>query len=446
MTEIVGILAWGLLPLLLFTVSLLCFSLTEFSRSTLEEISDERGNLDRFRDIMRDRERARLTSMVVWLALLLITCGVSVTSPAFAYFLPPAELSVATLTPWMIRTLGVAIGIFLLLIGGPWTISHVCGERVLFRLWPLVEMLSILCLPVWTMFNSLDRLVHRVSGVPEPSSAESTMQLTEELRSVVDEGHRSGILQKNASRMIHRVVDLQSEDVSAIMTPRTDMVTIPASTLLAAALPQMVEQGYSRIPVVGRTVDDVVGILYARDLLAASVSLQSELNTRTVDSISREVFFVPESQGIENLLEKMQQQKVHMAIVVDEYSGVSGLVTLEDIIEEIVGDISDEYDEEQQSLITKTGDGTAVVDARFHIDDLNREMGLELPEDEDFDTVGGFLMSVRGLIPVQGEIIESHGAEFHVLEGDERRLKRLQIVVKADADATTEGDTPDGAG
>lgn len=205
------------------------------------------------------------------------------------------------------------------------------------------------------------------------------------------------------------------------------MVTIPADTSLRAALPLMVEQGYSRVPVVGRTVDDVVGILYARDLLAASVALHSEMETRTVDSIAREVLYVPESQGIETLLEKMQQQKVHMAIVVDEYSGVSGLVTLEDIVEEIVGDIEDEYDEEEKLMIASENDGTTLVDARFHIDDLNRELNLDLPEDEDFDTVGGFLMSVQGHIPAQGDIIETHGLAFEILEADERQIKRIRV-------------------
>ena len=135
------------------------------------------------------------------------------------------------------------------------------------------------------------------------------------------------------------------------------------------------------------------------------MSLQplDDIKNKTVEGIAREVLYVPESQGIETLLEKMQQQKVHMAIVVDEYSGVSGLVTLEDIIEEIVGDISDEYDEEEQPLISTDEDGSATVDGRFHIDDLNRALGVELPDDEDFDTVGGFLMSVKGHIPVPGE-------------------------------------------
>ena len=134
----------------------------------------------------------------------------------------------------------------------------------------------------------------------------------------------------------------------------------------------------------------------------------------------------------------MKQQKVHMAIVVDEYSGVSGLVTLEDIIEEIVGDISDEYDDEQQAMMTTGSSGVTLADARLHIDDLNRELGLELPEDEDFDTVGGFMMSVLGHIPVQGEVIETHGVRFRIVQADERRVHQVEITVTGETGVNAE--------
>lgn len=427
MTGWLIIAGWALLTILLLVLPLLCFSLRDFSRSTLEEVCEQRGNMTRFGQILKDYERALLICELLLVMLMVCTCLVFASSPAFDLFRIPRQPDLSAGLMWMARIAAAILLLSFVLVAIPWTISRVQGEVFLFRLWPVLELLGFVLSPVWAVVMRLDRIVHRVFGLPEPDSTEATSLLTDELRAVVDEGRREGILQSNASRMIHRVVDLQSEDVAAIMTPRTDMVTIPSDTVLRAALPLMVDQGYSRVPVVGRSVDDVVGILYARDLLAASVSLQSEMDTRSVDSIAREVLYVPESQGIETLLEKMQQQKVHMAIVVDEYSGVSGLVTLEDIIEEIVGDIEDEYDEEEESMIASDGDGGTLVDARFHIDDLNHELNLNLPEDEDFDTIGGFLMSVEGHIPAQGDVIETHGLVFEVLEAGERQLKRIRI-------------------
>ncbi len=427
MTQFMVAAAWLIPPTVLAVLSLVCFSLRDFSRSKLKEICEERGNEDRFGRILHHYERVLLICELVFVFLVIAAAMVFEVSPAFLLFKFPEQATLGLLVPWCIRIIGAVLLVTLVLIAAPWTLARVAGEAVLFQLWPALEFFSALFSPVWTMLIRLDRIMHRVFGLPEPDSSEANHLLEDELRAVVDEGRREGILQSNASRMIHRVVDLQSEDVAAIMTPRTDMVTISSDTMRSEALSYMVEQGYSRIPVIGKTIDDVVGILYARDLLAVSLQPLDDIKNKTVEGIAREVLYVPESQGIETLLEKMQQQKVHMAIVVDEYSGVSGLVTLEDIIEEIVGDISDEYDEEEQPLISTDEDGSATVDGRFHIDDLNRALGVELPDDEDFDTVGGFLMSVKGHIPVPGEEIESHGLLFRVIEADERQLKLIRV-------------------
>ena len=428
MTQLLVTAGWLVPPVVLAVLSLICFSLRDFSRSKLEEICEDQNNADRFGRILHNYERVLLICELGFMMILIATALAFEMSPAFHLFQIPQPATAAVIVPWLIRLTGAVLLITVTLLAVPWTLARVSGEVVLYRLWPCLEMMTMPLSFVWTAMIKLDRVMHRIFGLPEPDSSEANHLLEDELRAVVDEGRREGILQSNASRMIHRVVDLQSEDVAAIMTPRTDMVTIPADTVLSAALKFMVDQGYSRIPVIGKTIDDVLGILYARDLLAASLGPPTELDSKTVDGVAREVLYVPESQGIETLLEKMQQQKVHMAIVVDEYSGVSGLVTLEDIIEEIVGDIADEYDEEEQPLISREEDGSTTVDGRFHIDDLNRELSVELPEDEDFDTVGGFLMSVKGHIPVAGEIIESHGLAFRIVEADERQLKLVHIT------------------
>jgi len=205
------------------------------------------------------------------------------------------------------------------------------------------------------------------------------------------------------------------------------MITIDADLSLTKAYHEMVDSGCSRVPVIRDGIDDIVGILYARDLLAYAIEDQDSLNARTVADIARDVLYAPESQGIGDLLESMRVKKVHMAIVVDEYSGVSGLVTLEDIIEEIVGGISDEYDVKDESLWKHHVDGRTEVDARYHLDDLNEEFGYEFPEDEEFDTIGGFFVSCFGRIPVVGEEHFWKKLKLKVLEADERRLIKVRI-------------------
>ncbi|MCA9086531.1 MAG: CBS domain-containing protein, partial [Planctomycetaceae bacterium] len=193
-------------------------------------------------------------------------------------------------------------------------------------------------------------------------------------------------------------------------------------------------------------IDDIVGILYARDLLAVAAGRESENgHVRMVSDIARDVLYAPESQGIGDLLESMRQKKVHMAIIVDEYSGVSGLVTLEDILEEIVGDIADEYDHEETSLWKDHREGMTEVDARYHLDDLNEEFGYEFPEDEEFDTIGGFVLSCFGRIPVPGEHHDWRNLRLIVTDADERRLIRVRIegeAARTNGVATEAAETP----
>ncbi len=410
-------------------LALLCFSLRDFSRSRLEEICKQHDRLDRFGQILRNSERALLL-LELLLLLVVIACAWSAArSRAFASFGVPQSTDWLLIAEWLIRLAGMSLLVSMLYIVMPWTVSRVRGESLLYHLWPPVSLLCRITAPVWAAATRLDRLIHRVFDVPEPDSAPASL-LADELLSVVDESQREGVIQSQASAMIHRVMDLYNEDIAAIMTPRTDIVAVDASTTIRDAVPIIVEHGYSRVPVIGDNVDDVVGILYARDLLAYALNQDADTTSRTVDTIVRDAFYAPESQGIDDLLEAMRQKKVHMAIVVDEYSGVSGLVTLEDILEEIVGEISDEYDEEEQPLVKRHKDGHTEVDARCPIDDLNEEFDLTLPEDEEFDTVGGFLMSCFGRIPETGESHHWQNLKLTVLEADERRVLRIRIDVE----------------
>ncbi|GAB5442132.1 MAG: hypothetical protein Fues2KO_24810 [Fuerstiella sp.] len=423
----------------------LCFSLRDFSRSRLEQICKERRKVRRFGDILQSHERNLLVLEMLLLLLLIAMTWFATQNTYFDIFRYPINPDVWATVAWAGRLLSGSAALLLLLVVLPWTISRVRGEILLYRTWPLVRWMGRLTIPVWKFACHLDRIVHRVFAEPEPDSDEVTSLLTDELLTVVDESRREGVIHSNASTMIHRVVDLQKEDVAAIMTPRTDMVTIDANLTVAQALLEMLQNGFSRVPVIRDGVDDIVGILYARDLLAhASAEGTETAQSLKVHEIARDVLYAPESQGIGDLLEAMRQQKVHMAIVVDEYSGVSGLVTLEDILEEIVGDISDEYDAEDENLLKEHAEGRTEVDARYHLDDLNEEFGFAFPEDEEFDTIGGFVLSCFGRIPSPGETHFWNEMKLTVVEADERQIKRVRI--EGDAPAAAGGNRTSAAG
>jgi magnesium and cobalt exporter, CNNM family len=417
-----------LLPVALFVVQLFAYSLRDFSRSALDELCQRRGKPERFSSIMHHHERAMLLCDGFCLTIVIATAVVFSQSTVFGAFRFPQQPGAGSVSLWSVRWILLFVASAGLFVGLPWAVSRVRGERLLAAGWPLLAVLVSAFRPFWRVTFLVDRAMHRIAGLPDPDSAEATTILEDELRTVVDEGRREGVIHSNASRMIHRVVDLQDEDVASIMTPRTDMVTIPAATPLNQALEMVVEHSYSRIPITGQSIDDIVGVLYARDLLAQLKNSDDVIAKTTVGEVAREVVFVPESQRIGLLLENMQQKKVHMAIVVDEYSGVAGLVSLEDVLEEIVGEIADEHDDEEHPLLTVSDDGSILVDGRIHIDDLNRDHGFQFPEDEEYDTIGGFMMSEMARIPSVGEFIHWNGTTLEVTDADERQLKQLHLI------------------
>ena len=225
--------------------------------------------------------------------------------------------------------------------------------------------------------------------------------------------------------MIRGVFTLSETTVKEIMVPRIDVAFVALDMDPKEAVEKVGESGHSRLPVYEETIDNVVGMLYAKDLLeyyisGAPLELQKAI---------RKPFFVPDSKRLDSLLREMRRRRVHIAVAVDEYGGVSGIVCLEDILEEIVGDIQDEFDNEREDII-EIGDHVFLCDARVDIEDLNDELGLELP-DADFDTLGGFVFDLFGKIPVKYEKVEYGATGFVVQEMDGHKIKTVKIVAGA---------------
>jgi putative hemolysin len=287
---------------------------------------------------------------------------------------------------------------------------------------PAIRATTWLCFPLIQAVSFIDEAVRRLSGANLRDQEEYEAEL---LRSI-EETQREGGLDEDAASMLENVVEFTSTDVAEIMTPRTDIEGIEMSSDLAAIRSFIAEVGHSRIPVYKQNLDHVIGILYVKDLIPF---LGQDTNNFVLEPLLRQPIIVPETKPVRELLADFQKSEVHMAIVIDEYGGTEGLVTIEDVLEEIVGEIRDEHDpagEEEPALIA-LDETHAEVDGRYHIDDLNERLGLRIPEDDDFDTVGGFVLAQLGHVPSEGEMFESHDARFTALATAPTHVRRVAI-------------------
>jgi CBS domain containing-hemolysin-like protein len=222
--------------------------------------------------------------------------------------------------------------------------------------------------------------------------------------------------------LIMSVLEFGTTLVREVMVPRPDMITIPGAAAVDDAVDLVLESGRSRIPVTGESIDDIVGILFARDLLEV---LDKELDPESSEGIARDAYFVPETKQVSKLLKEMQDKQQHLAIVIDEFGGTAGMVTIEDLIEEIVGEIVDEFDDEEP-MVVETDDGW-LVDGKLDVDDLGELAGIELP-DEEWDTVGGLVFGLAGRVPDEGDTFDADGLRFTAYKVEGRRISRVKVA------------------
>ena len=239
----------------------------------------------------------------------------------------------------------------------------------------------------------------------------------------------AGALNEEKRDMIRGVVDLSETSVKEVMVPRIDVDFIPLNIESAPLLQKIAESGHSRFPVYKETTDDVVGILYVKDL----ISLMAKGEPLNVEKVIRKPFFVPDSKRIDDLLREFKRRRVHIAVAADEYGGVSGIVCLEDIIEEIVGDLQDEFDDEAEPVLS-IDDGVWLCDGRTALDDLADTINSALPSDE-FDTLGGFVFNLFGKVPVRYETVSWNGFDFIIQAMDGHRITTVKVVKKKDSEA-----------
>lgn len=251
----------------------------------------------------------------------------------------------------------------------------------------------------------------------------------EELRDLVDQAHERGLVEEDEHEMIHSVFELGDTLVRELMVPRTEMVWIERDKTLRQALSLALRSGYSRIPVVGESLDQIIGIAYIKDLAKRAHDHHEAEQTERVEQLMRPVVFVPEIKSAAELLKDMQRNQIHLAIVVDEYGGTAGIITIEDIIEEIVGEIADEFDDEEEQFVWLSDDKLR-VQAKVHVEDLASELEIELDDNlvEGVDTIGGLMAKVLGRVPIPGSTFNLAGWKV-TAERPVGRRRRISSVI-----------------
>jgi putative hemolysin len=283
--------------------------------------------------------------------------------------------------------------------------------------------LAVIALPIYRSMSGLQRIEQ-----PETQTEEEEEESSDsELQALLDVGEEEGIIEEDEGEMIQSIMRFSDRTVGEVMTPRPKIIAVAADASLEAVRDVMIESKYSRLPVYQQQIDHIEGVIYVRDLLSYWASGDTD---KTALQLARPTYFVPESKPTDELLREMQKAKVQMALVIDEYGGIAGLITLEDLVEEIVGEIEDEDEPEPQATeaeVVLEMDGCYVVRGAVEIGKVERLFDTELAAD-DFTTVAGLVINQLGHLPVIGETIEFRGLRFEVIEADERRVSRVKIT------------------
>jgi CBS domain containing-hemolysin-like protein len=393
--------------------STLSYALRDFSRARLGDWLDVRGKSKLFERIIENTTdlvfvtaMARLVANVVVLLCMLRVFETAERNWYLHYLLATAVTVVITLF------CSVAI---------PHAAAQHASEAIIGTFAEFLLAIRVAFIPITKVMHAIDTVVGKIAGADQPTEPQ---QIEQEILDVVKEGQKEGIVDQQERDMIVSVIEFRDTQVGQIMTARPEIVALELHASLSEVKQTLEESGHSRIPVFDGSLDQIAGILYARDLLKHLGLPPEQFNIR---SAIRAAVFVPETKPLRDLLREFRQQKVHIAIVADEYGGTAGLVTIEDILEELVGEISDEHEPISPTMFKKIDDRTADVDGRMYINDVNRILDLDLPEDAGYETLGGFVSVTMGRIPPQGASFEHEGVKYTITSAEPQKVNRVKI-------------------
>ncbi|HUO36727.1 MAG TPA: hemolysin family protein [Mycobacterium sp.] len=383
-------------------------AISTVSMARVEElIREERPGASRLARVVA--ERPRYINLIV---LLRIACEAAATVLLVGYLFQYLGLkgALAAAAAIMVVISFVAIGV------GPRTVGRQHAYTISLAAAPALQAISVLLTPVSRLLVLIGNLLTPGRGFRNGPFASEI-----ELREVVDLAQQRGVVAADERRMIESVFELGDTPAREVMVPRTEMVWIESGKSAGQATSLAVRSGHSRIPVIGENVDDIVGVVYLKDLVQQVCYSSNGGREARVAQVMRPAVFVPDSKPLDDLLREMQRDRNHMALLVDEYGATAGLVTIEDVLEEIVGEIADEYDTDEVAPVEELGDRTFRVSARLPIEDLGELYDIDFDEDLDVDTVGGLLALELGRVPLPGAEVVSHGLKLRAEGGHDHR-------------------------
>ncbi|MFO7901500.1 MAG: hemolysin family protein [Planctomycetota bacterium] len=402
--------------------------LHEFSRHDLELYCRRRNTQHLFDEILDRHENVAIAAETLQLGggVLAILC--------LGEWLLLGKGSPHLYAAHLLGAAAVVAAIFLLLTTWiPWAVVRVWSAPFLYHTWPFWTAVAWAMWPLTMGGNLVVTAAHRLAGREDTEEAEEEA-FEDEIRTIVTAGLRDGLLEADAREMIEGIIELDEVDVGDIMTPRSEVDALNVEASWPEMLKIVADSGRTRMPVYEESLDNVLGILIVKDLLA-ELSKVPDMPRSHVRNLLRPPWFIPASKRVDELLREFRRTRGHMAIVVDEYRAVAGVVTIEDALEEIVGEIADESDTEEELELIRTGEKAFELDGRVHIDEVNEQYGLNLPEPEEFGTIAGFVVNAVGRIPNVGEVVYENGMRFTVLKATPRRVERLRLEILEEPEA-----------
>lgn len=289
----------------------------------------------------------------------------------------------------------------------------------------IVYWISFILKPVIFFLMFISKLIGRLMGIELINNG--IMVTEEDILSLVNVGNSEGVIEEDEKEMIHSIVALGETTAKEVMTPRTSMLAFEASKTIDEVWEEIKDNGFSRIPIYEETIDNIVGILYVKDLLE---QLKTANTAVSIKNFARAAYYVPETKSIIEILKEFRKIKVHIAMVLDEYGGIVGLLTIEDLIEEIVGEIRDEFDEDEEEFIIKLGENTYQVDAMIDIETLDKDLGINLPVSEDYESLGGLIVTELGRVCQIGDELVLDNVKMKVVELDKMRVSKVLISLE----------------
>lgn len=307
----------------------------------------------------------------------------------------------------------------------PKTFAAQNPEKIAVKVADLLSVLLKIFKPILYLLTKITNFIIRVLG--GEINENTTFITEEEIKSIVDVGEEEGILEHHERMMIEGIFEIDDTDVTNVMVPRIDITAVSKNSNLRAALLKIIKNGHSRIPIYDNSIDNIIGLLYAKDILPFAINNSLDINKTNVEELMRDTYYVPQTKKVGELLKDMQREKVHMAIVLDEYGATEGLVTIEDILEEIVGDIFDEYDDEEK-VIEKISENKYNVKADIALEEFNEVFKCDLPE-EEFESLGGYIFSTLGRVAIVGDKIKYKQLTMCVIKVSKRRILSVEVEI-----------------